>query len=204
MSAKPRDYAVFDAFFAPRIDVFQRGLDPLQPWRPGESITGSALTRMADSLVEQEPVEGEPARDYREDVLMVILTMIWGNGPLGSMKEVPGQICTPAQYDFDREAALAFARKFALDTYSLRFFPKNVFLATRPKGTSGARVPANTLMMFDYDPKAPAGWGRYQTAGGVRGYMKDRDDTLGLSQNHICFGKVKGKYRITAIFGYGL
>ena len=54
------------------------------------------------------------------------------------------------------------------------------------------------------DPKAPAGWERYESAGGVKGYMKGRDDALNLSLNHVCFAKVKGKYRITAVFGYGL
>jgi hypothetical protein len=34
--------------------------------------------------------------------------------------------------------------------------------------------------------------------------MQDRDDTLGLAQHHVCFARVKGKYRISAIFGYGL
>lgn len=205
MSAMVRDYSRFDAFFAPRIEVFQRGLDPLQPWSSGEPITQAPLTALADILVEQGPIEeGQPKPDYREDVLQTFLRIVWKRTPLGSLKEVPGAVCAPAAYDYDRKAALAFAKKFDLDLYSLRFFPQNTFLFNRPGGKQGGRVPAYTLMIFDYDPRAPAGWGRYVTAGGVRGYMEDRDDTLGLSQNHLCFARINGDYRITAVFGYGL
>lgn len=205
MSAKVRDYAIFDGFFAPEIKTFHRSLDPLQPWNASGTITGSPLPQLADVFVEQEPpADGQPVPDYREDVLRTVLRMIWGKPSLGTMQQVPGSICTPAEYDFDHAAALAFARKFELDTYSLRFFGKNVFLSDKPRSKRGARVAANTLMIFDYDPKAPAGWGLYETAGGARGYMEDRDDTQGLSQSHICFAKVDGKYRITAVFGYGL
>jgi len=204
MSAEVRDYSRFDAFFAPRIEVFHRGLDPLQPWNPGDPITQAPLTALADILVEQEPLgEGQPKPDYREDVLRTFLRIIWARTPIGSLREVPGAVCAPAAYDYDRKAALAFAGKFGLDLYSLRFFPRNTFLSSRPGSVEGGRVPAYTLMIFDYDPKAPAGWGRYQTAGGLRGYMEDRDDTLGLSQDHLCFAKVDGEYRITAVFGYG-
>lgn len=204
MSAQVRDYSAFDVFFAPRVAVFQRGLDPLQPWNPGEPITREPIPALADILVEQEPIEdGQPKPDYREDVLRTFLRIVWARAPLGSLKETPGAVCAPAAYDYDRKAALAFAGKFGLDLYSLRFFPQNVFLASRPGGKQGARVPAYTLMKFDYDPKAPAGWGRYETAGGVRGYMEDRDDTLGLSQDHLCFARIDGEYRIIAVFGYG-
>lgn len=204
MSAKAPDYTVLDTFFAPRVDVFQRGLDPLQPWKPAEPITQSPLTRLADILVEQEPLpEGQPVPDYRDDALRVVLGIIGPKAPFGSMKEVPGAVCTPAEYDFDRRAALAFARKFELDTYSLRFFDQIVYLLAAPGAKKGNYISANELVMFNHDPLAPPGWSRYETADGISGYTGERDDMHVLAQNHLCFAKVKGEYRITAVFGYG-
>ena len=65
-------------------------------------------------------------------------------------------------------------------------------------------MPANSLVMFDYRPGLPEGWSYYESAGGIKGYTRGEGDGLGLSQNHLCFAKVEGKYRITAVFGYGL
>src|ERR1041384_6148797 len=74
MSAQVRDYSAFDVFFAPRVAVFQRGLDPLQPWIAGKPIPREPLPALADILVEQEPIEdGQSKPDNREDVLRTFL-----------------------------------------------------------------------------------------------------------------------------------
>lgn len=195
-----------EAFFAPDVKVFWRSLDPFQPWTVAqEGVDGNFLDAMAGVMIEQgEYQEGQPAPDYRIDAMRKLAELIPEDGTFGTLKEAPGAVCAPAAYKVDRKAALAFAKKFELDAYSLRFFAEDVLFADKPGSGKGTMVPANTLVMFDYDPKAPDGWGRYETAGGVKGYMKDRDDTLVLSQQHVCFAKVKGKYLISAIFGYGL
>ena len=200
-----KDIRKVEAFFAPRVKAFTRGLDPYQPWHPLKDIKGKYLDGVANAMVEQGEFEaGTPAPDYRLEAMKQIAGLIGEGAVWGSMPEVPGAICAPAAYEVDRKAALSFAQKFELSAHSLRFFAHDVVLAAKPKGKKGRVVPANTLIMFDYDPKAPEGWGYYETSDGVKGYMQDRDDTLGLSQHHVCFAKVKGKYRISAIFGYGL
>ena len=200
-----KNIAKVEAFFAPKVKVFTRSLDPFQPWNPVEGLTGNYLSGVADVMVEQGEIEaGLPVPDYRLEAMKRIASLIGDGATFGTLPEMPGAVCAPAAYKVDRKAALAFARKFELDAYSLRFHPDDVFLADRPRGKRGTLVPPNTLMMFDHDPRAPEGWGLYETAGGVKGYMEDRDDTLGLAQNHVCFAKVKGRYRITAVFGYGL
>lgn len=194
-----------EALFAPEVKAFTRGLDPFQPWNPVDDLTGNYLHGVANVMVEQGEIEaGMPVPDYRLEAMKQVAALVGEGATFGALPEAPGAICAPAAYKVDRKAALAFAKHFELDAYSLRFFAEDVLLADKPRGKRGEIVPANTLMMFDYDPGTPEGWGLYETAGGAKGYLKDRDDTLGLAQHHVCFAKVKGKYRITAIFGYGL
>lgn len=194
-----------EAFFAPDVKVFQRSLDPFQPWNQVADLKGKYLDGVAAAMVEQgEFAEGVEAPDYRLDAMKQLAALISESATYGTLPEAPGTICAPAAYKVDRKAALAFAKTFELDAYGLRFFAEDVLFADKPKSKKGTMVPPNTLIMFDYDPKAPEGWGLYETAGGAKGYMKDRDDTLGLAQHHVCFARVKGKYLISAIFGYGL
>jgi hypothetical protein len=157
-------------------------------------------------MVEQGDLEeGVPTPDYRPDAMKVIVGQIGSGEPFGTLKEVPGAVCAPAEYAVDRKAALAFAKKFELDAYSLRFYAKGIALVPRPLSAAvRARIPPYTLMMFDYDPTVPGRWGRYETSDGTSGYMEDRDDTLNLAQHHVCFAKVRGRYKIVALFGYGL
>lgn len=204
-SARKKNIAAMEEFFAPKVKVFTRSLDPFQPWNRLDDLGGKYLAGVADVMVEQGELEaGMPVPDYRIEAMKQIAALIGDEPVFGALPDAPGEACVPAAYKVDRKASLAFARRFELDAYSLRFFAEDVFLSDRPDGKRGNFVPANTLVMFDYDPKAPEGWGYYETAGGLKGYMKDRDDTLGLSQNHVCFAKVKGKYRIASVFGYGL
>lgn len=194
-----------EAFFAPEVKTFTRSLDPFQPWHPLEGLHGKYLEGVANVMVEQgEPIGVESKHDYRIDAMQYLANYVLSDGTFGSLPEVPGAICTPAAYQVDRKAALAFARKFELDAHSLRFYRDDIVLLKKAEGKKGKVVPAYTMIMFDYDPNAPKDWGYFESAGGIKGYMKDRDDTLGLSQNHVCFTKVKGKYRISGLFGYGL
>lgn len=193
-----------ETFFAPRVKSFSRGLDPFGDWYVRDDLTQDFLEGVADVMVEKgELPDGGTQPDYRIDAMRVLANHVLADGTFGTMTEMPGAVCAPAVYKVDRKAALAFARKFELDAYSLRFYADDIVLVRKPEGKKGTVVPAKTLIMFDHDPKAPDNWGYYETAGGTKGYMRDRDDTLGLSQNHVCFAKVKGKYRIVGIFGYG-
>jgi len=203
--ARARDIRKVEAFFAPDVKSFVRSLDPFQPWKQVDDISGEYLAGVANIMVEQgELAAGMPVPDYRLEAMKMIAALIADGNVFGTLDDAPGAVCAPAAYKVDRMAALAFAKTFELDAYSLRFYGADVLLAEKPKAEKGRVVPANSLIMFDYRPDLPEGWGYYETAGGVKGYMADREDTLGLSQNHVCFAKVKGKYRISAVFGYGL
>lgn len=205
VKGREKDILKVETFFAPNVQSFVRSLDPFQPWKRVDDISGKYLTGVADIMVEQgELAAGMKVPDYQLEAMKMIATLIADGTPFGTLDDVPGAVCAPAAYKVDRKAALAFARKFELDAHSLRFYGGDVVLAEKPKAKKGRVVPAGSLIMFDYHPDLPEGWGYYETAGGVKGYMADREDALGLSQNHVCFTKVKGKYRISAIFGYGL
>jgi hypothetical protein len=203
---KTLDYKTIDGLFAPHVKAFFKSLDPFQPWRRIDDLSADYLRGAADIMVEQgEFQDGVPQPDYRPDALKIIIGQVSSGAPFGHLKEAPGAVCAPANYKVDRKAALAFAGKFDLDAYSLRFYDKDVMLEKKPDSDRArTRIPAWTLMMFDFDPRSPRGWGFYQTSDGTRGFMKDRDDTLGLAQHHVCFGKINGEYRIVALFGYGL
>lgn len=194
-----------EAYFAPRTSTFTRGLDPFQPWKRGKTLTHDFLEGAANAMVEQGEFEaGLTVPDYRLSAMKLISSLTPEDATFGSLPEAPGAVCSPAAYRVDRHAALAFAKRFDLDAYSLRFFAGKVFLANAPGSRHGKFVAANTLIVFDYVPGVPKGWSHAETAGGAKGYMEDRNDMLELSQSHVCFAKVKGNYRITAIFGYGL
>lgn len=196
-----------NALFAPRVKTFQRSLDPFQPWNKTDDIASDYLKGAADLMVEQGDLdEGKPAPDYRPEAFRQIVAQLGGGWPFGLMKEMPGAVCAPAEYQVDRKAALAFARRFELDAYSLRFFDEEKRLYARPnlKSEFLGSVPARTLMMFDYDPKAKEPWALYASSDGRKGYLMNDAPVLGLAQYHVCFAKVKGKYKIVALFGYGL
>jgi len=205
-TAKKANIKKVEGFFASKVSVFQRGLDPFQPWNKGADLTRNYLSGVADAMIEQgELAAGMKVPDYRLQAMRQIADLIPEGGTFGTLAEAPGSICAPARYEVDQAAAAAFARRFDLNAYSLRFFSEDVRLELRPGSAAAALlVPARTLLMFNFDPTAPEGSGYYETSDQINGYMPDREDSLGLSQNHICFSKVKGKYRISAVFGYGL
>ena len=206
MRLEPKDGKAVDVLFAKRVRTFRRSFDPFQPWNRTADIGSDYLKGAADLMVEQSELEEDkPAQDYRPDALKQIIQQVSSGRPYGVLKEVPGAVCAPAEYEVDRKAALAFAKKFELDAYSLRFFEEQKFLYARPnlKSELVAMVPAYTLMVFDYDPKARDSWALYQSSGGKKGYLMQDTSVLGLAQHHVCFGKVKGEYRIVALFGYG-
>lgn len=204
-TAKKANIKKVEAFFALEVKTFQRSLDPFQPWNPTDALTRKYLQGVADVMVEQgELAAGMPVPDYRVAAMEQMADML-KDANFGSLPEVPGAVCVPAAYKVDRKTALAFAKRFELDAYSLQFFSEDVVLKKRPgSAAAGISVPPRTLMMSDYHPHAPEGWSFYETVEGIRGYMENGPEALGLSQNHVCFSKVKGKYKITAVFGYGL
>lgn len=198
--------------FAPKVLTFQRSLDPLAPWNATEPISKDVLDEIADIIVEQAEmvdVNGNSvaeATDYRPEAVEIIGAMIAPGKPLGTLKEMPGAICAPAAWSFDRAAAAAFVKTHESSGSSLQFFesPVDFLKKARTGAMVKSTVPAYTLMLWDFEKDLPMDWNHYYAVNGADGYMRNRDDHQGLSQMHVCFSRIGGKYRISGIFGYGL
>lgn len=207
LSSKKLDYAAIDGLFAPKVKTFQRSLDPLQPWKKTEDIRAHYLAGAADLVVEQgELPEGAKLPDYRPEAARQILSFLDG-GTFGTLKQVPKMVCAPAAWKFDAKAVTAFGAAHDSDAYSLRFFASDLDLRAKPKANAASvgTVPAGALLAREYDKDAPEAWELMSGSNGVKGYRRIADaQELWLSQMHVCFGKVKGDYKITAIFAYGL
>jgi hypothetical protein len=208
IAAKKPDYKKINGMFAPKVKAFSRSLDPLQPWNKSDTLTSKYIDGIIDIIVEQAPLaDNAPQPDYRLDALAMMAHML-ASGTLGSMKEIPGSVCAPAEWSYDTAKVAAFLKAADDSANSVRFYPDETPLFAKPKKAAkqiGA-VPANSLVSPNSPVIEPDGWMKLTSAGGLSGYAHD-DDTRTvhyLSQMHVCFGKVSGKYKVTGIFGYGL
>lgn len=207
LSAPKLDYARIDGMFASKVRTFQRSLDPLEPWRKTGEIKSNYLASAAGLLVEQaELPEGTKVPDYRPDAARQMMLII-SKGTFGWMTQVPNTVCTPPAYRVNAAAVKVFAAAHGSDASNLRFFASEIELKKQPKADAASvgKVPAATLLAFEYDSKAPDGWNLLIGSNGVKGYHRSEDGgQLYLSQMHLCFGKFKAGYRITSIFSFGL
>jgi hypothetical protein len=207
ITAKKPDYKKINAMFAPRVAAFTRSLDPLQPWGKRDAITKDHLNEVVDVIVEQgPPQDGVAAPDYRPDALAMMANMIGDASHLGKIKEVPGSLCAPAAWSYDVKSMQKFAASNDDQISSLRFFAVTKTMLAKPKASakSTGELPAYVPLSFIYEKNTPSNWGKFVSANGLTGFLRDDVAQLGFSQMHVCFGKVSGKYRVTGIFGYGL
>lgn len=211
IGTQSRAYALLDTMIADHVQGFGRGLDPLERWQPidlsGDEATGIDL--LTAHMVEQGelPGDGTPAPDYRQNMLELIVALV-GNPtePLGTMPELEGAVCSPARYSFNAKATAKFAQAHDTDASGIYLYPRAVELRDTPD--AGAPVIAElapyTLLVSDYQADQPDNWTKLVTSEGVTGWAQDRGDYEGLSQQHLCFGKVDSAYQITGFFTYGL
>lgn len=207
ITAKKPDYRKINAMFAPKVAAFSRSLDPLQPWFKSNAITADYLNEIIDVIVEQGPLQdGVAAPDYRTDALSMMAGMIGDGTNFGKIKEVPGALCAPAAWSYDVKAMKKFAASNDDQVSSLRFFsaPKAMLAKPKVSAKSVGELPAYVPLSFIYEKTTPENWGKFVSADGLTGFLKDDTEQLGFSQMHVCFGKVSGKYKVTGIFGYGL
>ena len=208
ITAKRPDYDKINGMFAPRMKAFSRSLDPLQPWHKMAPITSNHLDEIIDVIVEQAPLPDDAKQpDYRPDALSMMADML-AAGPMGEVKEIPGSVCAPAAWKFDADAVAAFLKTVDDSANSVRFYKDQTALLAKPKAGSKVigTLPAFALASPYSKAIEPQGWTKLTSASGLSGYVRDDDsqEALYLSQMHICFGKVSGKYKVTGIFGYGL
>lgn len=211
IGAEASAYAAIDAMIAPTLGGYSKGLDPFEEWQaidPAGPDDPHGLYLLTNSMVEMgELPEGQVPPDYRPDFLALLLALIANpEAPLGTMKEMPGAICSPARYDIDIDAASTFAAANNTDGYGLYIYPRELELHAKPQAGTPvtAKVAPRTLVATDYQDNQPDNWTKIKTSEGATGWIEDRGDYEGLSQQHLCFGKVDGTYKIVGFFTYGL
>jgi hypothetical protein len=199
-------YTAVAAFIGTDLRGFSRGLDPLARWNRLEPQEGG-LAELVNQLVEQGDLpEGAPAPDLRPQLLQQMHDILRRDVPLGRLPEYRSAVCLPARYAFDSHKVGLFAAAHDADAHALRLHPTSVQLRAEPRPDAAitAAIPARTLLAVEYEKGQPDGWGRYWLSDGRRGWLPDRPDATGLSQQHLCFARQDGAYRITGYFTYGL
>ncbi|WP_237151936.1 SH3 domain-containing protein [Oryzibacter oryziterrae] len=209
--AADSDYADVASLFAPRLTVFNRGLEPDEPWHRMAPDKRSPLAVAESFLVEQgELPPGAKVPDYRPELMQVLVRHASAPMTYGRMPGFPGAVCSDAELTVDWSAAKAFAATDDLDTASLRLFLDARQLRAEPKAKAPAvgTLPAMTLFLSNYDGVQGAldkGWLQVTLSNGVKGWVQDPDEVFhGLSQQHLCFGREGGHYRVIGFYAYGL
>lgn len=212
IGTQSRTYAVLDAMIAPTIRGFTRGLNPFEPWME-VATSGPDMDSGIDLLTSRMIEQGELPEDiavlpgYRQDFLQLLVALVANpQKPLGRMPEMGNAVCSPARYNVEASKALAFAEANETDGYGIYIFPRELELHAEPlDGTPvTATIAPLTLLVTDYQANQPDGWIKVITSEGTMGWAQNFGDYEGLSQQHLCFDKVDGIYKIVAFYSYGL
>lgn len=212
MGTQSRAYAVLDGMIAPTARGFTRGLNPFEPWTEVDTSSpeqGSGIDLLTARMIEQGdlPEDVSVLPDYRQDFLHLLVGLVANpQKPLGRMPEMGNAVCSPARYGVDASKALAFAQANDTDGYGIYIFPRELELHAEPQdGTPvTATIAPLTLLVTDYQADQPDGWVKVIGSDGTVGWTEDRGDYEGLSQQHLCFDKVEGEYKIVGFYSYGL
>lgn len=206
MSAGGYDFAKIDKLFAPTVKTFMRNETPFEPFEARNDITSDYILNAVYTLQARKgSVPAEELPDYRGDAITDIATPIAQNYPWGTLPEVPGMVCRGAAFAVDGPAVRKFSRMHGARLDKLVFYEKPVALhaeKSRESAVVGVIAPF-TLMVFDKRYQAGETWQAMIASNGLKGYMGEYLPERTLAQKHVCFGKVEGKYKITALFGYG-
>jgi hypothetical protein len=203
-------YRALDGLVAPDIRGFSRGLDPLEPWRTVDlsDATAAGVDLLTSNMVEMgELPQGSPIPDYRPRLLELLVSLVANpHEPLGTMAGVDAVACSPARLGVDVAAATSFAKAHDTDGSAIYFYPTDLALYDAPDAGKPAigTLAAGTLLLTDYEAERKDGWDKVVSSDGRSGWSEDRSDYLALSQQHLCFGKVGGTFKITAFYTYGL
>ena len=212
IGTQSRAYAVLDAMIAPTVRGFTRGLDPFEPWLEVDTSgpdMDSGINLLTSRMIEQGelPEDISVLPDYRQDFLKLLVALVANaQTPLGRMPEMGNAVCSPARYNVDTSKALAFAEANDTDGYGIYIFPRELELHSEPQdGTPvTATIAPLTLLVTDYQADQPEGWVKVIASEGTVGWAHDLRDYEGLSQQHLCFDKVDGEYKIVGYYSYGL
>jgi len=211
-AAQSKNYAAIDAMIASDLKGFSRGLDPLEKWRSidlAAQANSSGLDALTGNMVEMGDLPDDAPRhvDYRESFVELLVALVANpREPFGKMPEMGKAACSPARYEFNAKAAAQFAATHNTDAYGLYLFPLDLQLRAKPEAATTviATIPSHTLVVTDYQDNQPDNWSKVITSDGTTGWIEDHGDYEGLSQQHLCFSRVGGAYKIVGFYSYGL
>jgi hypothetical protein len=207
ISVKRVDPSARDRFFAPRVKTFMKTETPFKPFEPRGDITSDYLLnavfimRSRKGSISEADLPDQAQGALSEIGRQLIHDPVWGKLP-----EVPDMICAGAAFDVDSRAVAKFSRMHGVRIDALVFSRQAIALHTATNTTSehAGDVPPYTLMAIARDEIATQDWRPMVASNGIRGYMVDTIPLEILAQKHVCFARVDGAYRISALFGYGL
>jgi hypothetical protein len=207
ISARPFDARDYDRFFAPSVRTFMKSDTPLQPFEARDDITENYLENAGFVLHEKR--DGAMDADLprlAQAALSEIVSQIAGEAVWGTLPEVPGMVCASAVFDLDRQAVAKFSRMFAARLDKLVLSRKALDLHDGQASGSPviATVPPFTLMAIGRHDVATDAFHPVTISTTLKGFILGTPDLETLAQKHVCFAQVDGRYRIAALFGYGL
>lgn len=208
MSAKLFDPSTRDTFFAPDVKTFIKTETPFQPFEPRDDITSDYLVN-AVPIMRARKGEEVPKKDrwrLAHGALAEIGRQVTHNPVWGTLPEVPGMICAGAAFDVDQRAVAKFSRMHGvrIDELVLSKQAIPIYASKTMKSDFLGDVPPLTLIVIGKDDVAKEDWHPIIASNGIKGYMGNTVVLEKLAQKHVCFTKVYGEYRISALFGYGL
>jgi hypothetical protein len=170
--------------------------------RPGEERldTAAALTSTGDV-------------DYSREDLDGLVVDLFGNaldqGTVGHSKIARGEICSPAEPIFDREKALAIADAAGVPAGNLWILSEDTEFREKPAESApvlttlkeGTIVPFLEGSVEGED--GDADWYSVALPSGKTGYAVN-DISRGFQATSVCYGKVDGKWAVTAVIVPGL
>ncbi len=162
--------------------------------------------------------------DYTRDDLDSMVIDLFGTAiephTTGVSKIAGGKLCSPAEPIFDRDKALAMATAADVPPGNLWILSGNTDFHEKPDAKSPVieTLAANTIVPFiegsvdvpvapTGSPDAPdaseaaaddGGWYSVALPSGKTGYASD-DASLGFQAVSVCYGKVDGKWAVTAV-----
>lgn len=170
--------------------------------RPGDERLDSAATMTSTGDVE-----------YSREDLDGLVVDLFGNaldsGTIGHSKTARGAICSPAEPIFDRDKALAIADAAGVPSGNLWILSEDTEFHEKPTETSPVltKLPAGTIVPFiegSVDGEdGNADWYSIALPSGKIGYSTN-DISLGFQATSVCYGKVDGKWAVTAVIVPGL
>lgn len=198
-------HALVDRILAPKVRMFTRSLDPVQPWHDLGLRDGDPV-RIARSVVAEGEIPGSNP-DYVPDLVQAMARAVSSDGPAGTRPELPGAVCAPARYDLDAGAVKHLAetvgdRDGIVGRVNLTVAPTP--FRDSPAGPVRFVLDPLTLVISTEDADIDDSWIPVALSDDTRGVVPAALDPVELNQTHFCFGQVGGAWKVTGIYFYGL